>query len=114
MAKLSHRNIVAVYDIVSNDSIAYIAMEYLSGGALSDRMRSGIALADAVSVIVQIAGALEFAHGHGVVHRDLKPANIMFRENGTPILPTSVLPAIRTGRRRGSRRPACWSARRPT
>ena len=86
MAKLSHRNIVAVYDIVSNESIAYIAMEYLSGGALSDRMRSGIALADAVSVIVQIAGALEFAHGHGVVHRDLKPANIMFRENGTPIL----------------------------
>jgi serine/threonine protein kinase len=86
MAKLSHRNIVAVYDIVSNDSIAYIAMEYLGGGALSDRMRTGIALADAVSVIVQIAGALEFAHGHGVVHRDLKPANIMFRENGTPIL----------------------------
>jgi len=86
MAKLSHRNIVAVYDIVSNESIAYIAMEYLGGGALSDRMRSGIALADAVSVIVQIAGALEFAHGHGVVHRDLKPANIMFRENGTPIL----------------------------
>ncbi len=86
MAKLSHRNIVAVYDIVSNDAIAYIAMEYLGGGALSDRMRSGIALADAVSVIVQIAGALEFAHGHGVVHRDLKPANIMFRENGTPIL----------------------------
>jgi serine/threonine protein kinase len=86
MAKLSHRNIVAVYDIVSNESIAYIAMEYLGGGALSDRMRTGIALADAVSVIVQIAGALEFAHGHGVVHRDLKPANIMFRENGTPIL----------------------------
>lgn len=86
MAKLPHRNIVAVYDIVSNEDIAYIAMEYLGGGALTDRMRSGIALADAIAVIVQIAGALEFAHEHGVVHRDLKPANIMFRDSGTPVL----------------------------
>ncbi len=86
MAKLPHRNIVAVYDIVSSDQIAYIAMEYLNGGALTDRMRSGISLADAVSVIVQIAGALEFAHNHGVVHRDLKPANIMFRDAATPVL----------------------------
>ena len=86
MAKLPHRNIVAVYDIVSNEDIAYIAMEYLGGGALTDRMRTGIALADAIAVIVQIAGALEFAHEHGVVHRDLKPANIMFRDSGTPVL----------------------------
>jgi serine/threonine protein kinase len=86
MAKLPHRNIAAVYDIVSNDNIAYIAMEYLGGGALTDRTRAGIELADAVSVIVQIAGALEFAHSHGVVHRDLKPANIMFRDSGTPVL----------------------------
>ncbi|HSN01837.1 MAG TPA: serine/threonine-protein kinase, partial [Rudaea sp.] len=86
MAKLPHRNIVAVYDIVSNEDIAYIAMEYLGGGALTDRMRAGIALADAIAVIVQIAGALEFAHEHGVVHRDLKPANIMFRDSGTPVL----------------------------
>jgi serine/threonine protein kinase len=86
MAKLPHRNIVAVYDIVSNEDVAYIAMEYLGGGALTDRMRTGIALADAIAVIVQIAGALEFAHEHGVVHRDLKPANIMFRDTGTPVL----------------------------
>ncbi|MBS0557175.1 MAG: protein kinase [Proteobacteria bacterium] len=86
MAKLPHRNIVAVYDIVSNEDIAYIAMEYLAGGALTERMRSGIALGDAVAVIVQVAAALEFAHEHGVVHRDLKPANIMFRDTGTPVL----------------------------
>ncbi len=86
MAKLPHRNIVAVYDIVSNDVMAYISMEFLDGGTLSDRMRDGISLADAVSVIVQIASALDFAHTHGVVHRDLKPANIMFRDSGTPVL----------------------------
>jgi serine/threonine protein kinase len=86
LAKLPHRNIVAVYDIVSNDQLAYIAMEYLGGGVLSDRMRSGLSLAEAVPVIVQIASALEFAHNRGVVHRDLKPANIMFRDSGTPVL----------------------------
>ena len=86
MAKLPHRNIVAVYDIVSNEAMAYISMEFLDGGTLSDRMRDGISLADAVSVIVQIASALDFAHTHGVVHRDLKPANIMFRDSGTPVL----------------------------
>lgn len=86
LAKLPHRNIVAVYDIVSNQDIAYITMEYLGGGVLSDRMRSGLSLADAVSVIVQIASALEFAHERGVVHRDLKPANIMFRDTGAPVL----------------------------
>jgi len=86
LAKLPHRNIVAVYDIVSNDDIAYIAMEYLGGGVLSDRMRTGLSLADAIAVIVQIASALEFAHSRGVVHRDLKPANIMFRDTGAPVL----------------------------
>jgi len=86
MAKLPHRNIVAVHDIVSDDGIAYIAMEFLEGGMLSDRMSRGLSLAEAVSVIVQIANALEFAHQHGVVHRDLKPANVLFRDAGTPVL----------------------------
>lgn len=86
MAKLPHRNIVAVYDIVSTDDVAYIAMEYLEGGTLSERMQAGLSLAEAVSVVVQIAGALDFAHSQGIVHRDLKPANIMFRDATTPVL----------------------------
>ena len=86
MAKLPHRNIVGVYDIVQNDVVNYIAMEYLGGGTLSDKLRDGLSLAEAVSVVVQIAGALQFAHDSGVVHRDLKPANIMFRDSHTPVL----------------------------
>ncbi|UXI69369.1 serine/threonine protein kinase [Tahibacter amnicola] len=86
MAKLPHRNIVAVYDIVSNEDVSYIAMEFLEGGTLSEKMQSGLSLSDAISVVVQIAGALDFAHNQGIVHRDLKPANIMFRDAATPVL----------------------------
>lgn len=86
MAKLPHRNIVAVYDIVSTEDVAYIAMELLEGGTLSERMQAGLSLAEAVSVVVQIAGALDFAHSQGIIHRDLKPANIMFRDAATPVL----------------------------
>ncbi|HET9484156.1 MAG TPA: protein kinase, partial [Xanthomonadales bacterium] len=86
MAKLPHRNIVAVYDIVKGEDVTYIAMEYLDGGTLSEKMKEGLSLADAIAVVVQIAHALQFAHEHGVVHRDLKPANIMFRDTSTPVL----------------------------
>ncbi len=86
MAKLPHRNIVAVYDIVKSDEATYIAMEYLEGGTLSQRMKEGLSLAEAISVVVQIAQALQYAHDHGIVHRDLKPANIMFRDASTPVL----------------------------
>lgn len=86
MAKLPHRNIVGVYDIVQNETINYIAMEYLGGGTLGDKLQDGLSLAEAISIVVQIAGALQFAHDGGVVHRDLKPANILFRDRHTPVL----------------------------
>lgn len=86
MAKLPHRNIVAVYDIVKSSDATYIAMEYLEGGTLSQKMKEGLSLAEAISVVVQIAQALQYAHDAGVVHRDLKPANIMFRDASTPVL----------------------------
>ena len=87
MAKLPHRNIVAVYDIVSNEDVAYIAWNIWTAARSPTACASGIALADAVvGRSCRSPAALEFAHEHGVVHRDLKPANIMFRDCGTPVL----------------------------
>ena len=79
LARLSHRNVCGIYDIAKVGDIAYIAMEYLDGGTLSDRLRRGMTAGDAIGVIVQLAAALSAAHGLGIVHRDLKPANVMMR-----------------------------------
>jgi len=83
IAELDHPNIVRIHDLGVADDHAHIAMEYLSGGDLRQRMESGVSEADAVSYTRQIAAALAEVHGVGILHRDLKPGNIMLRGDGT-------------------------------
>lgn len=85
LAKLNHRNICAIYDIGQAGDDVYLAMEYLDGGTLLERMRTGLSLGEAIGIVVQIASGLKQAHAQGIVHRDLKPANVMMR-GGTPVL----------------------------
>jgi serine/threonine-protein kinase len=76
--RLSHPNIVTIYDVGETDGLAYIAMEYLSGATLRDVMNKGpIPLELALDTATQMAEALAFAHEHGVIHRDIKPANVV-------------------------------------
>lgn len=76
--RLSHPNIVTIYDVGETDDFAYIAMEYLRGTTLRDIMNSGAMPLDLVmTTALQIAEALAYAHEHGVVHRDIKPSNIV-------------------------------------
>jgi len=86
LARLSHPNVVAIYDISRSADVTYFAMELLNGGTLLDRMVAGIQLGEALSVVVQVANALEVAHKTSIVHRDLKPSNIMFRGEHTPVI----------------------------
>jgi eukaryotic-like serine/threonine-protein kinase len=80
---LNHPNIVHVYDIDQADGVDFIAMEYVDGKTLDQRMgRHGLGLNDALKYAVQIADALAKAHSAGIVHRDLKPTNIMVNEDG--------------------------------
>jgi eukaryotic-like serine/threonine-protein kinase len=84
-AALSHPNIVPIFDRgESNNGTYYIAMEYLPGGTLKDRIRrKGYLLPHvAAAVAAQIAEALDAAHRHGVVHRDVKPENILITASG--------------------------------
>ena len=77
--KLSHPNIVTIYDVGEESSVQYIAMEYLEGSTLEELLASGINwdYKTLSNVMIQACDALDYAHENGIVHRDVKPANIM-------------------------------------
>ncbi|GAB4572571.1 MAG: hypothetical protein Kow0077_12330 [Anaerolineae bacterium] len=75
---LDHANIVKVLEAGEIDGYSFIAMEYVPGGTLKDRLEQGaLSLNDAAQLLGQIAAGLQYAHDHGVVHRDVKPSNIL-------------------------------------
>ena len=81
--KLTHPNIVTIFDFGEEEDLAYMAMEVLEGSDLRSRMRAGdIPAMEAVEIALQVADGLGFAHETGVVHRDIKPGNIMLLERG--------------------------------
>ena len=86
IAQLSDPHIVTVYDIASHEGTYYLSMEYLPGGTLQQRIRSGLPLTEALSIARAIVGALHYAHRRHIIHRDIKPQNILFRENGQAVL----------------------------
>lgn len=83
IAELDHPNIVKIYDLGVSDDHAHIAMEYVPGGDLRQRIDRGILPATAVDYTRQIASALARLHSLGILHRDLKPGNIMVRQDDT-------------------------------
>jgi eukaryotic-like serine/threonine-protein kinase len=83
LARLSHPNIAAVFDVGEQDGMDYLVMECVPGQNLSEKMRSQqLPAKEIMSLGVQVAGALEEAHEQGIVHRDLKPSNIMVTPKG--------------------------------
>lgn len=82
-AALSHPNVMAVYDW-GDDGGAYIVTEYLAGGSLRAILDAGHVLtpSQALTVGLEAARALDYAHRRGFVHRDIKPANLLFGDDG--------------------------------
>lgn len=82
-ARLSHPNIVSVFDTGVHDGRPFIVMEYLAGGTMKDILQNGpLDPRRACAIGAEVCKALSFAHGSGIVHRDIKPANILFSESG--------------------------------
>lgn len=82
-AQLTHPNIAAIHDVLDAAPCPCIVMEYVQGETLSAKIARGpLPPAEAVSIGVQLAGALAQAHAAGVVHRDLKPANVQVTPDG--------------------------------
>ena len=80
---LNHPNILTVYEIGEFEDSRYIATELIKGETLRDRSRGeAMTLREVLDVAMQVAAALNAAHGAGIVHRDIKPENIMLRDDG--------------------------------
>src|SRR6266699_1143753 len=82
VASIDHPNIIPIYDAGDVDGLVYIAMRYVKGPDLEKLINDGgtqDALA-ALTILEQVAGALDAAHAHGIIHRDVKPANVMIEE----------------------------------
>ncbi|MCA9219919.1 MAG: serine/threonine protein kinase [Planctomycetales bacterium] len=84
-AKLSHPNIVPVYQVGEIDGRPYFSMKYIEGQTLSERLAAGPSgPREIAELMVPVCRAIHFAHRQGVLHRDLKPSNIIVDADGQP------------------------------
>jgi tetratricopeptide (TPR) repeat protein len=82
-ARLSHPNIVTLFDVGRCEHGPYLVLEMLRGQTLADRLEQGpLPLREALRIGVEVARGVAHAHGQGVVHRDLKPGNVLLCEDG--------------------------------
>lgn len=83
--RLSHPNIVTIYQLGEERGVEYIVMEFVPGATMTGMIQASAPMAadQAIKLLFPIADALDHAHREGIVHRDIKPSNIMVRPDGT-------------------------------
>jgi serine/threonine-protein kinase len=83
-ARLSHPNVVQVFDTGEADGQPYIVMEYVPGETVADLLtrRRKVSPVEGVALVADACDGLQHAHDHGLVHRDVKPQNLLVREDG--------------------------------
>jgi serine/threonine protein kinase len=88
LARIHHPNVVTVYEIGEEVGRLFIAMAYLPGGSLADRLkREGpLAIDESLKIIKAVGAGLEAGHKRNVIHRDIKPGNILFGEEGQTVI----------------------------
>ncbi|MGE5642005.1 MAG: serine/threonine protein kinase, partial [Byssovorax cruenta] len=79
MAQLRHPHIITIHDYGEQDGLPFIVMEYLTGPTLAQLLeeRGALSLDESLPLLKEIASALDYAHGQGVIHRDIKPSNVI-------------------------------------
>lgn len=83
MARLNHRNIVAVYDAGQADGLSFIVMELVHGRTLAEMPAGELTMHAAIRYFIDLLEGLAYAHEQSVIHRDIKPANVMVMDDGT-------------------------------
>lgn len=97
-ANLQHPHILPLHDSGSVDSFLFYVMPYIEGESLRDRLRREhqLPVTEAVRLATEIAGALDYAHRHGVVHRDIKPENILLHDGRALVADFGIALAVST------------------
>jgi tetratricopeptide (TPR) repeat protein/predicted Ser/Thr protein kinase len=87
-SRVTHHNVIRIYDLGEAQGVKFITMEYLEGENLHQilKQRGKLEIAEAVAIMEQVASGLAAAHREGIIHRDLKPGNIMFDKNGRVVV----------------------------
>jgi sugar lactone lactonase YvrE/tRNA A-37 threonylcarbamoyl transferase component Bud32 len=101
-ANLQHPNILPLHDSGEADSFLYYVMPFVEGESLRDRLQreKQLPIGDAVRIATEVAGALDYAHRHGIIHRDIKPENIMLHDGRALVADFGIaLAASRAGAR---------------
>ena len=84
-ASIDHPNIIPIYEAGTTDDLLFIAMRYVEGRDLNERLQRGrLDPADAIGILTQLASALDAAHARGLVHRDVKPSNVLLDTGARP------------------------------
>jgi tRNA A-37 threonylcarbamoyl transferase component Bud32/tetratricopeptide (TPR) repeat protein len=86
--KLSHPNIITIYDVGREESVTYIVMQYIEGQSLQKMISSSdkFSTPEVIDLMCQICNALDYAHKNGIVHRDMKPGNILLDKERKPYI----------------------------
>ena len=84
-ARLQHPNIVQVHEVGEQDGLPFLALEFVDGVSLAQKL-NGASLSDraAAELVQTLANAMHHAHQRGIIHRDLKPANVLLQDSGGP------------------------------
>jgi eukaryotic-like serine/threonine-protein kinase len=95
-ANLQHPHILSLFDSGSADGQLFYVMPYVEGETLRGRLQreTQLPVADAVRLATEVAGALEYAHRHGVVHRDIKPENILLQDGSALVADFGIALAV--------------------
>src|SRR5919197_4843017 len=88
IARLSHPNIVSVFDFGEHEGVPWMVVEYMPGGNLGEALLAGESFSPQETLLLLrgVAAALDYAHGAGVVHRDVKPSNVLISKDGAPVI----------------------------
>src|SRR6478609_2977534 len=103
LAHLQHPNILALYDSGLAAGLLYYVMPYVPGESLRARLQreQRLSVRDAARIACQLAGALDYAHRHGIIHRDIKPENILLHDGSALVADFGI--ALAASKAGGSR-----------